>query len=141
MKKQTKNTKTTTKTNPKSTQTKNKQTKSLNKPTQTKNKPTQIKKKQTAKEYALMKAGLDKQGRQQFTAVRVYNKKPNGWNDVKGAMTAPDGTKWIDNGKSITSGKYQSALVKSATPKTTTKKQTAKKTVKKPAKKTVTKKK
>ena len=114
MKKQTKNTKTTQKVAKKQTQAKSK--------TQT-------------KEYALMKAGLDKQGRQQFTAVRIYNKKPNGWNDVKGAMTAPDGTKWIDNGKSITSGKYQSALVKTATPKPT-----AKKTVKKPTKKTAKKK-
>ena len=70
------------------------------------------KKSSQKKEFMLQKAGLDKQGHQKLTAVRVYKKKPNGWREIKGASTAPVGYKWIDNGKSLFKGEYKSALVK-----------------------------
>jgi len=63
-------------------------------------------------EYMLRKSGLDKEGNQKFTAIRVYKRKPNGWKEDKGATTAPVGYKWISNGKSLTSGERKSALVR-----------------------------
>lgn len=44
--------------------------------------------------------------------VKVLNKAPKGWKDLKGATTAPNGYKWMSNGKSLFGGEYQHALVK-----------------------------
>lgn len=63
-------------------------------------------------EYMLRRSGLDKEGNQKFTAIRVYKRKPNGWREDNGATTAPVGYKWINNGKSLTSGERKTALVK-----------------------------
>lgn len=69
--------------------------------------------------FILRKDGLDKEGNQKFTAIRVYNRKPNGWKDVLGATTAPVGYKWIHNGQSVFAKdpktgerKYKQALLK-----------------------------
>ena len=37
---------------------------------------------------------------------------PDGWREVKGALTAPIGYVWIWNGKSIFSDEYRHALLK-----------------------------
>ena len=44
--------------------------------------------------------------------VKVFNEKPNGWCVIQGALTAPRGYKWINNGKSFFSNEYQQALLK-----------------------------
>ena len=72
-------------------------------------KPSTAKPKKTER-YMLRKAGLDKQGNQQFTAVRVYQRMPNGWKETEGALTAPVGYKWIDNGKSLFKGRKSALL-------------------------------
>ena len=63
-------------------------------------------------QYMLRKSGIDKQGNQQFTAIRVYERKPNGWKEDKGARTAPVGYKWINNCKSRFGGEFKQALLK-----------------------------
>lgn len=68
-------------------------------------------KKQT-QEFMLRKNGLDKEGNQQYTAIRVYKRKPKGWTETKGATTAPVGYKWISNNKSLFSGERKAALLK-----------------------------
>ncbi len=65
-----------------------------------------------AEEYMLRKSGLDKEGNQQLTAIRVYKRKPNGWKEDKGATTAPKGYAWISNGKSLFSGERRTGLIK-----------------------------
>lgn len=62
--------------------------------------------------YMLRKSGIDKQGNQQFTAIRVYERKPNGWKEDTGATTAPVGYKWINNCKSRFGGEFKQALLK-----------------------------
>ena len=62
--------------------------------------------------YMLIKSGLDREGKQQYTAVKVHDKTPRGWKEDKGATTAPVGYKWITNGKSALFGKRKTALVK-----------------------------
>lgn len=54
-----------------------------------------------AKEKMLIKSGLDKNGNQKYTEVKVYKKLPKGWKETKGTLTDPAGYKWIDNNKSI----------------------------------------
>lgn len=44
--------------------------------------------------------------------VRVFDKMPDGWRELKGALTAPLGYKWISNGKSFFSNEYESGLLK-----------------------------
>lgn len=61
--------------------------------------------------YMLIKSGLDREGRQQYTAVKVHDKMPRGWKEDKGATTAPVGYKWITNGKSFF-GKRKTAFIK-----------------------------
>lgn len=68
--------------------------------------------KKQAQEFMLRKSGLDKEGNQQYTAIRIYKRKPNGWTETKGATTAPVGYKWISNNKSLFSGERKSALLK-----------------------------
>lgn len=63
-------------------------------------------------ELFLMKTGLDEQGNQKYTEIKVYKRKPAGWKETNGATTAPRGYKWIDNGKSHFGGKRRSALLK-----------------------------
>lgn len=44
--------------------------------------------------------------------TNIYNDIPDGWDFIKGALTAPKGYEWISNGKSIFSGERQTALLK-----------------------------
>ena len=46
--------------------------------------------------------------------VKFLNSMPEGWKEIKGATTAPNGYKWIFNGKSIFSKEYEHALLKIA---------------------------
>ena len=46
--------------------------------------------------------------------VKFLNSMPEGWKEIKGAMTAPNGYIWIFNGKSIFSKEYEHALLKIA---------------------------
>lgn len=54
-----------------------------------------------SKEKMLIKSGLDKNGNQKYTEVKVYKKLPRGWKETKGTLTDPIGYKWIDNNQSI----------------------------------------
>ena len=47
-----------------------------------------------------------------FPNVPRYDEMPDGWREVKGALTAPIGYVWIWNGKSIFSDEYRHALLK-----------------------------
>lgn len=41
----------------------------------------------------------------------VHNEEvPQGWKETEGAMTAPNGYKWYDNGESLFGGKYEHGL-------------------------------
>lgn len=64
------------------------------------------------KRFILRKDGFDKEGNQKFKAIRVYERKPNGWKVNEGATTAPVGYQWINNGKSLFGGKRKSGLLK-----------------------------
>lgn len=75
-------------------------------------KPAKETKRTRSENYMLIKSGLDREGRQQYTATRVYSRMPKGWKETKGATTAPKGYKWISNGKSLLGGKRKSALIK-----------------------------
>lgn len=44
--------------------------------------------------------------------VKILNKLPNGWRVIEGALTAPIGYKWVNNGKSVFSKEYRQALLK-----------------------------
>ena len=44
--------------------------------------------------------------------VKILTSMPDGWKDVKGALTAPNGYKWIYNGKPIFGDEYEQALLK-----------------------------
>ena len=44
--------------------------------------------------------------------IEVFEEMPDGWKQLKGALTAPYGHTWIWNGKSLFSGEYRSALLK-----------------------------
>lgn len=44
--------------------------------------------------------------------VKVFYQMPDGWKEIKGALTAPNGYIWIFNRKSIFSKEYQQALLK-----------------------------
>lgn len=44
--------------------------------------------------------------------VKFLNSMPEGWKEIKGATTAPNGYKWIFNGKSVFSKEYKHALLK-----------------------------
>lgn len=75
-------------------------------------KPARETKRTRSENHILIKSGLDRQGRQRYTEIRVYSRMPKGWKETKGATTAPRGYKWIDNGKSLFGGKHQSAFIK-----------------------------
>ena len=103
---------------PKKTTKKVVKKKTVKKPTVKKVKPKKVAKKQTIKKpapkkvFMLRKSGLDKEGNQNYTAIRVYKKIPNGWKVDEGAKTAPIGYKWVTNGQSVFGGKRKTALVK-----------------------------
>lgn len=87
--------------------------KSTSKPKKGNNvKPSEKKTTAKSNELILMKTGLDEQGNQKYTEIKVYKRKPAGWKETNGATTAPRGYKWIDNGKSRFGGKRRSALLK-----------------------------
>lgn len=44
--------------------------------------------------------------------VKIFTSMPDGWKDIKGALTAPNGYKWIYNGKPIFGDEYEQALLK-----------------------------
>lgn len=44
--------------------------------------------------------------------VDLYNSLPQGWKQDKGAITAPKGFTWINNGKSLLSGERKSGLIR-----------------------------
>lgn len=48
------------------------------------------------------------------SGVKFLESMPEGWKEINGAMTAPNGYKWIFNGKSIFSKEYEHALLKIA---------------------------
>lgn len=43
--------------------------------------------------------------------VEIYEEMPDGWGEIKGALTAPNGAIWIHNKKSILSKDYRHALL------------------------------
>lgn len=43
--------------------------------------------------------------------VELYTSMPAGWRRIIGAMTAPSGSIWICNGKSLFSGERKTALL------------------------------
>jgi hypothetical protein len=47
-----------------------------------------------------------------YPDVPRYDKMPEGWKEVKGASTAPNGYVWIWNRKSIFSKDFRHALLK-----------------------------
>ena len=47
-----------------------------------------------------------------FPNVQRYDEMPDGWREVKGALTAPIGYVWIWNSKSIFTKEYRHALLK-----------------------------
>ena len=103
-------------TAPKTTQKKSASTCATSKTTPKTPSKKQVPKKTTpAKKkdnYMLIKSGLDREGKQQYTAVKVHDKTPRGWKVIEGATTAPAGYKWVSNGKSALFGKRKTALVK-----------------------------
>lgn len=60
----------------------------------------------------LIKSGLDKQGNQRYSAIKVYKRMPKDWKEDKGATTAPIGYKWITNGKSLFKGQRKCGFIK-----------------------------
>ena len=47
-----------------------------------------------------------------YYTIRLDNPMPDGWKEINGAMTAPNGYVWIFNGKSVFSKEYEHALLK-----------------------------
>lgn len=41
----------------------------------------------------------------------LYDRLPDGWKIIKGAMTAPSGYIWIHNGKSLFGGEYKHGII------------------------------
>lgn len=60
----------------------------------------------------LRKTGRTNDGKQLYKEVRVFKKLPKGWKVTEGALTAPSGYKWINNGESIFSKAKDGKLVK-----------------------------
>ena len=44
--------------------------------------------------------------------VRKLERLPDGWRYTVGALTAPNGWRWANNGKSIFSGERETALIR-----------------------------
>ena len=47
-----------------------------------------------------------------FPDVPIYDTMPDGWVEIRGATTAPNGYVWINNRKSIFSDEYRHALLR-----------------------------
>ena len=47
-----------------------------------------------------------------FPDVPIYETMPDGWVEIRGATTAPNGYVWINNRKSIFTKEYLHALLK-----------------------------
>ena len=50
------------------------------------------------RDIILVKSGLDEQGNQQYSRVKVYKTIPKGWKVIPGATNHPQGYIWINNG-------------------------------------------
>ena len=51
-------------------------------------------------------------GIQKYAGIHVYDEMPQGWQEIKGAMTAPEGYVWIHNGKSLFGGEYRHGFIR-----------------------------
>ena len=51
-----------------------------------------------------------------FPDVPIYDTMPDGWIEIKGATTAPNGYVWINNRKSIFTKEYRHALLRIRNP-------------------------
>lgn len=60
--------------------------------------------------YEKRRAKLVRQ-RQMLETNPVYSEVPKGWREIEGATTAPEGFKWVSNGKSMFGGEREQALV------------------------------
>lgn len=49
--------------------------------------------------------------RMRFPDVSIYDTMPDGWVEIRGATTAPNGYVWINNRVSIFSKEYRLALL------------------------------
>lgn len=47
-----------------------------------------------------------------FPDVPIYETMPDGWGEIRGATTAPNGYVWINNRKSIFNNEYRHALLR-----------------------------
>ena len=47
-----------------------------------------------------------------FPDVQIYETMPDGWGEIRGATTAPNGYVWINNRKSIFNKEYRHALLR-----------------------------
>jgi hypothetical protein len=47
-----------------------------------------------------------------FPDVPIYDTMPDGWVEIRGATTAPNGYVWINNRKSIFTKEYRHALLR-----------------------------
>lgn len=52
----------------------------------------------------------DKLGNEQYTAIKVYSRKPSGWKETK--TGAPKGYKAINNGQTVASGKRRIGFIR-----------------------------
>ncbi len=63
-------------------------------------------------EVVLKRNGTDKEGNAQFSAIKVYSRKPNGWKEARNVTGVPKGLKMIHNGKSAQSGERRTGFIK-----------------------------
>ena len=64
----------------------------------------------TKSQVILKKNGKDNHGNTQYSAVKVYSRKPAGWKESKSKSSAPKGYKHIHNGKKA--GKRREGFIK-----------------------------
>lgn len=63
-------------------------------------------------EVVLKRNGIDKEGNAQFSAIKVYSRKPKGWKESRNVTGVPKGLKMIHNGKSAQSGERRTGFIK-----------------------------
>ena len=63
-------------------------------------------------EMIAIRSGLDGNGNQKYTHIPVYDRMPEGWRKIQGALTAPRGYAWIHNGKSLFGGEYRHGFIR-----------------------------
>lgn len=44
--------------------------------------------------------------------IKILHTLPSGWKELKSACIAPEGYKWVSNGKSMFGGEFKHALLK-----------------------------